>query len=455
MEFKMPVYKRSQKLLIVDDELTVRESLQKWFEQDGYNADIAEDAYKALEKIEKESYGIVLLDIKMPGMNGLELQNKIKESAPDTIAIIMTAYAAVDTAITALKQGAFDYIVKPFNPEDLSRIVRNAIKQLELKNENTQLKHKIRHLTYIDDIIGESSQIKQVMELVKTVAPSDSTVVIRGESGTGKELIARAIHCHSPRRYFPIVPVNCGALSDNLLESELFGHEKGAFTGAHARRKGKFEMADQGTLFLDEIGNISQKMQMELLRVLESRQFHRLGGNQLIDVNIRLICATNQNLEKTVEEGTFREDLYYRINVFTIILPPLRERRSDIELLAQHFVSKYAATMNKSIHEISNSASDLLFNHDWPGNVRELENAIERAMVVGKPPSIKADDLPFQICQRDEESFDFSIAAAEKRQISKVLQKTGGNKSQAAKLLQIDRLTLYNKLKKYGLGNDN
>ena len=451
----MAEYNKSQRLLIVDDELTVRESLQRWFEEDGYKVDVAEDAYKALEKIEKESYGIVLLDIKMPGMDGLELQSKIKTTSPDTIAIIMTAYASVDTAITALKQGAYDYIIKPFNPEDLSRLVRNASKQLALKSENISLKHKIRHLTCMDDIIGESSQIKQVMELVKTVAPSDSTVVIRGESGTGKELIARAIHCHSPRRYFPIVPVNCGALSENLLESELFGHEKGAFTGAHARRKGKFEMADKGSLFLDEIGNISQKMQMELLRVLESRQFHRVGGNQLIDVDIRLICATNQNLEKAVEDGTFREDLYYRINVFTIILPPLRERRSDVGLLAQYFVNKYAATMNKPIHEISNSAKDLLFNHDWPGNVRELENAIERAMVVGKPPSINADDLPFQINQKEEESLDFSIAGAEKRQISKVLQKTGGNISQAAKLLQIDRLTLYNKLKKYGLYKSN
>ena len=445
---------KSRKLLIVDDELTVRESLKKWFIEDGFKVESAEDAYKALEKLEAESYGIVLLDIRMPGMDGLELQNKIKEIDPDTIAIIMTAYASVDTAITALKQGAFDYIIKPFNPEDLSRLVHNASKQLELKNENSQLKQKIRHLTCIDDIIGESSQIKQVMELAKTVAPSESTVVIRGESGTGKELIARAIHCHSSRRYFPIVPVNCGALSENLLESELFGHEKGAFTGAHARRKGKFEMADRGTLFLDEIGNISQKMQMELLRVLESKQFHRVGGSQLIDVDIRLICATNKNLEKAVEEGSFREDLYYRINVFTIILPPLRERRSDVQLLAHHFVKKYAATMNKPINVISAEAMDLLFNHDWPGNVRELENAIERAMVVGKPPSIKAEDLPFQFSQHVEESLDFSIAGAEKRQIVKVLQKANGNISHAAKLLQIDRVTLYNKIKKYGLRNN-
>ncbi len=443
--------KLSSKLLIVDDEESVRDSLKNWFEEDGYTVSTAKDAYDALEQLEKELFGIVLLDIKMPGMDGLELQEKIREINKDIIVIIMTAYASVDTAITALKHGAYDYMVKPFNPEDLSRLVRNASRQIELSSENVQLKQNLHHLTPMSDIIGDSEPIKRVMELVKTVAPSDSTVVIRGESGTGKELIARAIHCHSPRRYFPIIAVNCGALSESLLESELFGHEKGAFTGAHARRKGKFEMADRGTLFLDEIGNISQKMQMELLRVLESKQFHRVGGNQTIDVDIRLICATNKNLEKAVEDGSFREDLYYRVNVFTIILPPLRERRSDIPLLAQHFVEKYAASMNKPVHQISSAAMDLLIRHDWPGNVRELENAIERAMVVGKPPAIQPDDLPFQLLPSQHDPDDYSLAGAEKRQIDKILEKTNGNIKRAAELLQIDRVTLYNKIKKYGL----
>lgn len=447
----MPNSKKSHKLLIVDDEESVRDSLQNWFLEDGYDVEVAKDAYDALDKLEESSFGIVLLDIKMPGMDGLELQEKIRETDKNIIIIMMTAYASVDTAILSLKHGAYDYIIKPFNPEDLSRLVRNASRQVELQGENVQLKSKISNLSHMDDIIGESEAIKQVMGLVKTVAPSDSTVVIRGESGTGKELIARAIHCHSNRRYFPIVPVNCGALSETLLESELFGHEKGAFTGAHARRKGKFEMADRGTLFLDEIGNISQKMQMELLRVLESKQFHRVGGSQTIDVDIRLICATNKNLEKAVEDGSFREDLYYRINVFTIILPPLRERRTDIPLLAQHFVSKYASSMNKAIEGISPAALDLLIRHDWPGNVRELENAIERAMVVGQPPVIKPNDLPFQLLQSKSELDDYSLAASERRHIAHVLEKTSGNIKRAAELLQIDRVTLYNKIKKYEL----
>jgi DNA-binding NtrC family response regulator len=442
---------KSIHLLIVDDEKSVRESLYGWFVEDGFSVDTAQDGYEALDKIEKNPYDIILLDIKMLGISGLDLQKRIMEINKNFIIIMMTAYASVDTAVQALKQGAFDYIVKPFDPDDLTHLIRNAANQIKLSNENQQLKSKIQHLSCSDEIIGESPQIKQVLKLVYTVAPSDSTVVIRGESGTGKELIARAIHCHSPRRYFPIVPVNCGALTETLLESELFGHEKGAFTGAQNRRKGKFEMADKGTLFLDEISNISQKMQMELLRALETQSFTRVGGNQWIDVDIRLICATNKNLEKCVEEGTFREDLYYRINVFTIILPPLRERRSDIPLLANHFLTKYALAMNKPINRISTEAMDLLIRHDWPGNVRELENAIERAMVVGSPPAIQLDDLPFQLAENFEKPKADSLAAAEQRHISYILTKTNWNISKAADILQIDRVTLYNKIKKYDL----
>ncbi len=445
---------RAISILIVDDEESVRTSLYHWFKEDGYTVDAAKDAYEALEKFEGKSWNIVLLDIKMPGMDGLELQKKLKDISQNITIIIMTAYASVDTAVEALKNGAFDYVVKPFNPEDLSRLVRNAAKQVELQNENIQLKHKIKQLVHMEEIVGVSRQIKQVMESVETVAKSDSTVVIRGESGTGKELIARAVHCHSHRRYYPVVAVNCGALTESLLESELFGHEKGAFTGAQSRRKGKFEMADKGTLFLDEIGNISMKMQMQLLRVLETKQFTRVGGNQTIQVDIRLICATNKNLEKAVEDGSFREDLYYRINVFTIFLPPLRERRSDIPVLAQHFLKKYAASMNKPISEISAEAMDLLIRHDWPGNVRELENAIERAMVVGKPPAILPRDLPFQLSSspsaRTVSGID-SLSSMEKKHVAYVLAKTDWNITRAAQLLEIDRVTLYNKIKKYDL----
>ncbi|MBN2354480.1 sigma-54-dependent Fis family transcriptional regulator [candidate division KSB1 bacterium] len=440
-------------ILIVDDEESVRHSLYNWFREDGYVVGVAKDAYDALEQMEKTKWDILLLDIRMPGMDGLELQRRIRQVNTDVIIIIMTAYASVDTAVQSLKEGAYDYVVKPFNPDNLSHLIRNATEQLSLKSENTQLRNNIRQISCGDEIVGQSPQMRRIMELVQTVAPSDSTVVIRGESGTGKEMIARAIHCHSPRRYFPIVPVNCGALPETLLESELFGHEKGAFTGAQTRRKGRFEMADRGTLFLDEIGNISPKMQMELLRVLESKQFSRVGGNQTIQVDVRIICATNKNLEKAVEDGEFREDLYYRINVFTIILPPLRERKSDIPLLAQHFLRKYASSMNKSITEIAPEAMNLLVQHQWPGNIRELENAIERAMVVGKPPTLKAEDLPFQLTAQSgtDESQPITLEEIEKKHIAQILKKTNWNISRAAELLKIDRVTLYNKIKKFQL----
>ncbi len=440
-------------ILIVDDEESVRNSLYNWFREDGYKVGVAKDAYEALDQLDKEKWDIMLLDIRMPGMDGLELHRRIRQLNSEIIIIIMTAYASVDTAVQSLKEGAYDYVVKPFNPDMLSHLIRNATEKLALRSENIQLRDSIRQISCADEIIGQSPQMKHIMELVQTVAQSDSTVVIRGESGTGKELIARAIHCHSARRYFPIVPVNCGALSETLLESELFGHEKGAFTGAQTQRKGRFEMAHRGTLFLDEIGNISPKMQMELLRVLESKQFTRLGGSQMVKVDVRFICATNKNLEKAVEEGTFREDLYYRINVFTIFLPPLRERKSDIPLLAQHFVRKYAAAMNKPITDIAPEAMDLLIRHHWPGNIRELENAIERAMVVGKPPMITVNDLPFQLTAvpAEEEVPVLSLKEMEKKHIAAILQKTNWNISHAAELLQIDRVTLYNKIKKYQL----
>ena len=445
--------RKTLQILIVDDEPSVRESLFNWFREDGYECGVARDAYDALTKLSEKSWDIVLLDIKMPGMDGLELQKRIREINSDIIIIMMTAYASVDTAVISLKEGAYDYVVKPFNPDDLSHLIQNVSEKIRLRSENKQLRQSIQQMSRIDAIIGESEQMKHVMELVSTVSKSDSTVVIRGESGTGKEVIARAIHSCSNRCFFPIVPVNCGALAESLLESELFGHEKGAFTGAQSRRKGKFEMADHGTLFLDEIGNISPKMQMELLRVLESKQFTRVGGNQTVTVDIRLICATNKNLEKAIEEGTFRDDLYYRINVFTIVLPPLRERRADIPLLARHFIQKYATVMNKPVCDLTPEAVELLTGYPWPGNVRELENAVERAMVVGKPPAITPADLPVQLfSQKTEEDPALeSLENMERRHILQVLKKTAWNITQAAEILSIDRVTLYNKIKKYEL----
>jgi DNA-binding NtrC family response regulator len=443
---------KSYKILIVDDELSVRTSLEEWFIEDGFQVRTAYSAEKALEEMHGGPYDIILLDIKMPGMDGITLQKKLKKIDSQAVVIIMTAYASVDTAVEALKLGAFDYITKPFDPDDLSRLVKNALKQRDLTEENIQLKEQISELTGVDEIIGESEGMKRVFEMIHAVAETDATVLIRGESGTGKELIARAIHSQSKRRYFPIVAVNCGAIPETLLESELFGHEKGSFTGAQYRRKGKVELANGGTLFLDEVGDITAKMQVDLLRVLEDKRFTRLGGSEEIQVDFRLICATNKNLEKLVEVEKFREDLYYRINVFTILLPPLRERPVDILSLARHFIQKYARSMGKPEKRITAEAEELLLKYPWPGNVRELENAIERAMVIGKKSEIHSNDLPLHLEQQTYNlETSLSLEDIEKQHIEKVLKQMEGNVTRAASLLGIDRVTLYNKMKKYGI----
>jgi DNA-binding NtrC family response regulator len=440
------------RILIVDDEQVVRESLKHWFEEDGYLVDVSEDAFNVLQILQPERWDIMLIDIKMPKMSGLELLEKVKAIDPECVVIIITAYASVPTAVHALKSGAFDYVTKPIDPDELSHLIEKAIKHKDLKRENIVLKARIDEMLNLEDLVGESPEMKKVFELIKIVAPQDTTVMIRGESGTGKELIARAIHINSPRKYYPIIPVNCGAFAESLLESELFGHEKGAFTGAQYKRKGKIEMADGGTLFLDEVGSLSPKMQVELLRVIESKQFHRVGGSELVKVNFRLISATNESLEKLVEEGKFREDLYYRLNVFTIYVPPLRERRSDIPILAKFFVSKFSRIMNKPIKNISKEAMEVLFNYNWPGNVRELENAIERAMVVGIVPEIQADNLPFKI--ENAKGKNDSLSEIERLHIKKILIKHDWNVTRAAAALEIDRVTLYNKIKKYNLRED-
>ncbi|MFZ1731034.1 MAG: sigma-54 dependent transcriptional regulator [Bacteroidota bacterium] len=438
-------------IMIVDDEPSVRQSLAAWFGDDGYTVITAQNAAEALQRMQESAVDIILLDIKMPGMDGLALQDRIREFNTSVIIIILTAFATVDTAVRALKAGAFDYTTKPVDPDELSHLVRNAVEKIRLQRENTALRENIDHLQFVDDIIGESAPMQQVLELVKTVAPTDSTVLILGESGTGKELIARAIHMNSRRRYFPIIPVNCGALSESLLESELFGHEKGAFTGAQYRRKGKFEMAQGGSLFLDEIGTLSLKSQIDLLRVLEDREFNRLGGERTVKSDFRLICATNLDLEQEVKTAIFREDLYYRINVFTITLPPLRDRRADIPLLARHFVQRHAQSMNRATPELSSEAMDVLLTHDWPGNVRELENAIERAVVINKSGSIAPGDLPVQVGRGSVAPRGSSLADMEKDHISHMLEENSWNISRTAEQLGIDRVTLYNKIEKYGL----
>jgi len=439
-------------ILIVDDEFSVRDSLEHWFQKDGYRAGTAKDAQEALSRLQEGGWDVVLLDIKMPGMDGLELQRRIHALDPEIVVVMITAYAAVETAVEALKQGAYDYVSKPIDPDELSHLVRKAIEQRRLRAENLQLRQKIEQLAATDRIVGDSPQMAKVLETVRSVATTDSTVLIRGESGTGKELIAQAIHANSRRRYFPIVPVNCGALPESLLESELFGHEKGAFTGAQFRRKGKVEMADGGTLFLDEIGTVSLKTQVDLLRVLETKELTRIGGTKPVRVDFRVVAATNQNLEKLVEDGAFREDLYYRINVVTIHLPPLRERREDIPLLAQHFLAKFSREMNRPFREIDPEALDLMVRYGWPGNVRELANAVERALVVGSPPAVRAGDLPVRLSENGGGgAADESLAAMEKAHVARVLTRHSGNVTRAAATLGIDRVTLYNKIKKYGL----
>ena len=441
-------------ILIVDDEASVRDSLYQWFKADGYRVDTAEDAAGALKKLQENPWDIILLDIKMPGMDGIELQNRIKQIDKNIVTIIITAYASVDTAIQALKDGAFDYVTKPVDPDDLSRLIRNAIEKRRLVTENIQLRQQIEELLLPDEVVGESPVMKRVMEMVNTVAKTDSTVMILGESGTGKELIARAIHSRSSRRYFPIITINCGAYPEGLLESELFGHEKGAFTGALYRRKGKLEMADKGTLFLDEIGNISEKMQMDLLRVIETKNFTRLGGDKAVDVDFRVISATNKDLEKAIKEGSFREDLYYRLNVFSILLPPLRERRTDIPLIAKYFLSKYAQSMNKNVVGFAPQAMEMFIGYDWPGNIREVRNVVERAIVVAQGPQIQVENISFPFPSLATPSGGASLEEVEKDQILKILNQTKGNIAQAAEILKISRLTIYNKIEKYHLKKD-
>jgi len=436
-------------ILIVDDEESVRDSLYNWFIEDGYRVETAENARKALTLLESDQFDIILADIKMPGMDGLEMLRRIKSIKPESIIIIMTAFATVDTAVKALKDGAYDYVTKPFDPDDLTHLIRNATKQISLEDENQTLKKKVITLENVEDLIGESDAMKNLFREVESVAQTNSSVIISGESGTGKELVARAIHANSPRRFFPFVSVHCGALTESLLESELFGHEKGAFTGAMYNRKGRFEMADSGSIFLDEIATISTKMQVELLRVLESKTFMRVGGNKEIYSDFRVICATNKDLKSLVEQGTFREDLYYRLNVVNIHIPPLRDRIADIPLLVDYFIKKYCMSMNKPPAAIDQTALKRLQEFNYPGNIRELENMIERAIVVGDGKRITLKDLPLEksIVNSSTESLD----DFERAFILQILHKYSWNISRTAKALKVDRVTLYNKIKKYDL----
>ena len=440
---------RKISILIVDDEESVRDSLYNWFIEDGFRVECAENAKKALTILESGEFDIILADIKMPGMDGLEMLRRIKTLRKDSIVIVMTAFATVDTAVKALKDGAYDYVTKPFDPDDLTHLIRNATKQISLTDENENLKKKVISLENVEDLIGTSEAMKNVLRQVESVAQTNSSVIITGESGTGKELVARAIHSNSSRKYFPFVSVHCGALTESLLESELFGHEKGAFTGAMYNRKGRFEMADSGSIFLDEIATISSKMQVELLRVLESKTFTRVGGNKEISSDFRVICATNKDLKNMVEKGTFREDLFYRLNVVNIQIPPLRDRKEDIPLLVDYFIKKYCTSMNKPPVPIDQAALKRLQEFNFPGNIRELENMIERAIVVGTGKKISLQDLPLEKTMVN--NFAESLDDFERAFILQILNKYNWNISRTAKALKVDRVTLYNKIKKYDL----
>jgi len=435
-------------ILIVDDERVVRDSLGKWFEEDGYTVDTASNAREALLKLSAQRWDLFLVDVKMPGMDGLELQRKIREVDPEAIVIIMTGYASVETAVQALKDGAYDYLTKPFDPDDLAQVIRKALEPRHMQEDNIRRRESREEIQGVE-LVGQSPPIEKVLERVRTVASTDTTVLITGESGTGKELVARAIHNLSPRRFLPMVVVHCRALTETQLESEFLGHEKGAIAGAQYRKKGKFEVAEGGTVFLDEISDISLKTQTDLLRVLEEREVTRVGGTQAIKVDFRAIAATNRDLEAKVKEGSFRSDLFYRLNVFEIRLPSLRERREDIPLLADHFVRKYARAVNKRFTSISTPAVDLLMHYDWPGNVRELENAIERAMVIGREPEIQVSDFPLQVSSGAPPAGQ-TLEEVERAYILKVLEGCNWNQSLSARILKIDRVTLYNKIKKYG-----
>jgi len=441
-------------ILVVDDEEVMCESLAAWLREDGYLVDTASSGREAVDKAASKDYAIYFVDLKMPGgMDGIETMMQIRRKYPDASIIIITAYATVDTAITAMKEGAQEYIVKPCNPEEISLLVSRIIKVKNLQRENSILRKKLSRQYRFQDIVSKNARMHQIMDLAQQVAGLRSTVLIQGESGTGKEMIARAVHNSSDRAVKPFVAVSCAALAETLLESELFGHEKGAFTGAGERKIGKFEMADSGTIFLDEIGDISPKLQVDLLRVLQERCFYRVGGQEEVRVDARVIAATHINLQQAVAEGKFRDDLFYRLNVIEIRIPTLRERRDDIPLLAQHFVEKLSHELGKDVEEVSEGGLKALLDYHWPGNVRELENAIERAMVTCRGRVLTEDDFAFLAANGHAKPWTvppgMTLQDMEKMAIVATLQRTGGNIKESAALLGIDRSTLYEKIKKY------
>lgn len=439
----------STKILIVDDELIMRESLAGWLERDGYVVQTAPSGEDALEQLKETRFDILLVDIKMEGISGLDVLRHMKENDPDVAVVMITAYGSIPTAIEAMKNGAYDYMLKPFDPNELGVLIEKIIRYQNQAREMQFLREEVKERTRFESMIGQSKPMHEIFDLICDVAPMDSTVLITGQTGTGKGLAAKAIHTNSPRCNGPFVTVNCGAIPEHLMESELFGHQKGAFTDAKETKKGRLELAHGGTLFLDEIGEIGMRMQIDLLRVLEDRVFYRVGGTQPMEADFRVIAATNRNLEKAIKAGIFREDLFYRLNVFSITMPSLSQRKEDIPLLAEHFRQRFVQETNKSIDKISREAMDELMLYDWPGNVRELENAIERAVVVGKERQMLAEDLPILCYGPFHAPQNNSLKEVEKNHIRQILMDNGWNIARSAKILEVDRSTLYSKIKKY------
>jgi DNA-binding NtrC family response regulator len=442
-------------ILIIDDDEAIRDACSQTLNKDGYKVKTAKDGVEGLKLLKEESFQVVLLDLRLPGVDGMEVLSKIKEESPETPVIIITAYASIESAVEAMKRGAFNYLAKPFSPEELRVITRKALKSREVFFENIYLREELEKKIEFDMVIGKSKPMEKVMDIVRRVAATESTVLISGESGTGKELLAREIHNHSLRKNAPFVVVDCGALVETLFESELFGHVKGSFTGAHETKHGRFEVANGGTIFLDEISNISLNIQAKLLRVIQEREVTRIGSTKPIKVDVRILAATNQELADLVRKEKFREDLFYRLSVVPIHLPSLRERKEDIPLLVEHFLSKYNKRTRKNINSISADVKKALMDYDWPGNIRELENTVERAVVLSKGNEIELESLVYHGISAGSSFFNPAggkyrpLDEVEKEYIKAVLQAQYGNKSKTAKILGIDRKTLSAKLKKH------
>lgn len=448
-------------ILVVDDDRAHRTMLKTLISSWGYDMFEADDGSEAISRVKQRAYDLILMDIRMVNVSGLEALEQIKSFNPAIPVVIMTAYSSVETAINALKSGAYDYLIKPLDFTKLKITINRAMEHAVLKNENLSLRQSLASCFDRRNIVGNSPAMEKLLDTVAQVAPSEATILINGESGTGKELIAGALHYNSHRKSGPFIKINCAAITETLLESELFGHEKGAFTGAERRKEGRFVQAAGGSLFLDEVSEMSLMMQVKLLRVLQERELTRVGGEQVIPVDVRVIAAANRLLPPLIAQGKFREDLYYRLNVVNLTIPPLRERREDIPLLAQHFVEKFAAVNRKTIRGFTPQTMDHLIRYDWPGNVRELMNTVERAVVLARSDFLDDSELPILPSNPDEPvdssvdhpNFvaDMPLVAVEKAAIIRTLESTGGNKSQAARLLGITRKTLHSKLRSFGI----